>query len=424
MALVFFAFIIFIFLVFRAFEFVLDYLNLKHLKKFGNVIPKGFEDIIEVEKLSKIKSYTIEKLKFGVLHNSYTALIAFVFFFCGIINIYNGIILSFTSNYYINGILYFWILTFLAGVLSIPFDLYSTFKIEKKYGFNTMTLKLWLIDFLKSAVISFIIMAVLVSLAFFVIRHVQHWWFFVWCAFSLFSVFMLYISPYVIEPLFNKFEQLQEDQLKDKLITVMAKAGIRVSKVLKIDASKRTKHTNAYFSGIGKVKRIVLFDTLIEKMSHDEILSIVAHEAGHWKRKHILKRILVFELIFLAGISIAYMFSKSTFLFSVFGIVTQTGISPELYVPCLLLLVYFTFALAVFLLTPLLNYWSRVHEKEADSFAVDLAGTSEHLVSGLKKLSADNLSNLHPHPLYSVFHYSHPPVLERIKYITQNFSIL
>ncbi len=419
MAMVFFVFIILVFLVFRIFEFILDYLNLIHLKKFGDIMPEGFEGIIEAEKLSKIRSYTIEKINFGFLHNSYTALIAIVFFFCGIINFYNKIILSFTSNYYINGILYFWILTFLAGVLSIPFDLYSTFKIEKKYGFNTMTLKLWLVDFLKSAVISFVMLAILVSLAFSVIKHVQHWWFFVWMAFSLFSIVMLYISPYVIEPLFNKFEQLKEEELKDKLIAVISRTGIRVSKVLKIDASKRTKHTNAYFSGIGKVKRIVLFDTLIEKMSHDEILSIVAHEAGHWKRKHILKRILVFELIFLAGISLAYFFSKSTFLFSVFGIERDAGISSELYMPCLLLLVYFSFSLAMFLLVPLLNYWSRLHEKEADTFAVGLAGTSEHLVSGLKKLSADNLSNIHPHPLYSIFHYSHPPVLERIKYITQ-----
>lgn len=409
--------IILIFLIFRGFEFILDSLNLRHVKNFGNTIPEGFEGIIEAEKLSKIKSYTIEKIKFGFFHNSFTILLTFVFFFCGIINIYNEIILSFTSNYYANGIIYFWLLTFLAGVLSIPFDLYSTFKIEKKYAFNTMTLKLWLIDFFKSAVIFFVILAILVSLAFFVIKYVQYWWFFVWGSFFLFSIFMLYISPYVIEPLFNKFEQLKEEELKSKLITVMAKAGIKVSKVFKIDASKRTKHTNAYFSGIGKVKRIVLFDTLLEKMSHDEILSIVAHEAGHWKRRHILKRILAFELISLVGIYLAYLFSKSSLLFSVFGIVRKSGISPEMYMPCLLLLVYFIFSLALFLLTPLLNYWSRLHEKEADLFAVNLAGTSEHLINGLKKLSVDNLSNLHPYPLYSIFHYSHPPVTERVKYL-------
>lgn len=194
MASVFFISIIFVFIIFRAFDFFLDYLNLRHLGKFGDVIPKEFENIIEAEKLSKIKSYTIEKIKFGFLHNSFTALIVFIFFFCGIISIYNGVIFSFTSNYYINGILYFWLLAFLGGFLDIPFELYSTFKIEKKYGFNTMTLKLWLIDFLKSTVISFIMLAVLVSLAFFVIKHVQNWWFFVWISFFLFSVFMLYIS--------------------------------------------------------------------------------------------------------------------------------------------------------------------------------------------------------------------------------------
>jgi len=410
-------FLILIFLAFRVFEFVLDHLNLKYVEKFGDTIPEGFESIIEGEKLFKIKLYTIEKIRFGFLQNSYTTLITFVFFFSGIINIYNDIILSFTSNYYINGILYFWFLTLLAGIFGIPFDLYSTFKIEKKYGFNTMTFKLWLIDFFKSVLISFVILAILVSLAFVVIKHIQHWWFFVWGAFFIFSIFMLYVSPYVIEPLFNKFEQLKEEELKNKLVAVMAKIGIKVSKVLKMDASKRTKHTNAYFSGIGKVKRIVLFDTLLEKISHDEILSIVAHEAGHWKRKHILKRILVFELISLVGIYLAYLFSKSTFLFSTFGIIKRVGISPELYIPCLLLLVYFIFSLAMFLLMPLLNYWSRLHEKEADFFAVNLAETSEHLVNGLKKLSVDNLSNLHPYPLYSLFHYSHPPILERIRYL-------
>lgn len=417
MTSMFFILLILVFLVFRIFDFILDYVNLRHLKKFGDIIPEGFENIVEAEKLSKIKSYTIEKIKFGFFHDLFTGLIIFMFFFCGIINIYNKVIFSFTLNYYLNGIIYFWILTFLSGVLDIPFSLYSSFKIEKSYGFNTMTLKLWIIDFLKTVIISFIILAVIVFLAFFVIKHIHYWWFFVWLFFFIFSIFMLYISPYVIEPLFNKFELLKDEELKGKLTAVMANIGIKVSKVLKMDASKRTKHTNAYFSGIGKVKRIVLFDTLIEKMNHNEILSIVAHEAGHWKRKHIFKRIIVFELISLIGIYLAYLASKSTFLFTVFGISEHALISQDIYIPCMLLLVYFIFSLGMFLLTPLLNYWSRVHEKEADSFAVKLVGTSEYLISGLKKLSADNLSNLHPYYLYSIFHYSHPPVTERAKYL-------
>ena len=190
----------------------------------------------------------------------------------------------------------------------------------------------------------------------------------------------------------------------------MGKAGIKVSRVFKVDASKRTKHTNAYFTGIGKVKRIVLYDTLIEKMDYDEIMSVLAHEAGHWKKKHILKSIIATETIALVAIFISYQMVQTDFLIDLFHI-GQSSFFVKI------VLLGFIGSIVSFPFSPLFHYFSRKHENEADRYSFEMTGKPESMISSLVKLSKDNLSNLHPHPLYALFHYSHPPVLERIRRI-------
>jgi STE24 endopeptidase len=222
----------------------------------------------------------------------------------------------------------------------------------------------------------------------------------------------MYISPYVIEPLFHKFSPLDDKELESGIRDVMGKAGIKVSRVFKMDASKRTKHTNAYFTGIGKVKRIVLYDTLIEKMDHDEILSVLAHEAGHWKKKHVLKYIVITELIALFVLYIAFRLLQSDFLVNVFSI-DQSSFFANV------IILGFIGSVLSFPFSPVFNYFSRKHEHEADRFSCEITGKGESMISSLVKLSKDNLSNLHPHPLYALFHYSHPPVLERIRRIRE-----
>jgi STE24 endopeptidase len=233
------------------------------------------------------------------------------------------------------------------------------------------------------------------------------WWLWLWFFYFIFSLFMMYISPYVIEPLFNKFAPVDDAELSEKITQLLAKTGIKVSRVFKMDASKRSRHSNAYFTGIGRVKRIVLFDTLLNDMNHDEILSVLAHEAGHWKKKHILKSIIVSEVV-----SIAVFFIAS-YIFSTDWLVKIFNLSHDSFLAKMVLL-GFIGGLAGFFISPLSAYFSRRNERQADDYAKELMGTSEGLKSALKKLSKDNLSNLYPHPLFVLFHYSHPPILSRL----------
>ncbi|MBI5665662.1 MAG: M48 family metallopeptidase [Nitrospirae bacterium] len=392
------------------FGYWLDYLNLSHLKKYGSIVPPEFEGQIDQALLSKTMDYTVEHTKFGFVSSIFNNIV-FMLFMLVLLNIYNSWIISLNYSFILSGIAFFLLLTYGETIISIPFSLYSTFKIENKYGFNTMTFKLWITDTVKSLVISTILMGLLISAGLFIIQKSPDlWWLWVWCFFLAFGIFMMYISPYVIEPLFHKFTPVGDKKLEEGIRALMEKVGIKVSRVFKIDASKRTKHTNAYFTGIGKVKRIVLYDTLIEKMNYDEIMSVLAHEAGHWKKKHILKSIIVTETIALIAIYISYHVIQSDYLIELFNIEKSSFFAK-------LVILGFIGSIVSFPFGPVFHYFSRKHENEADKYSFDLTGNPDSMISALVKLSKDNLSNLHPHPLYALFHYSHPPVLERIRTI-------
>ena len=227
----------------------------------------------------------------------------------------------------------------------------------------------------------------------------------------------LYLSPYIIEPLFNKFTPLDDEELENDIKALSEKAGISVNRVFKMDASKRTKHTNAYFTGIGKVKRIVLYDNLLEKMDKDEILAVLAHEAGHWKKKHLLKMLIAYETIALIVMYTAFYILKGNYIAEVFNL----DFSDPFFAEATMLM--FVFGIIVFPLTPLFCYFSRKNEREADDFAKSIIGSGKGMTSALVKLSKDNLSNLHPHPFYSAFYYSHPPATERIRYLREDVTL-
>jgi len=404
------AIIIAAYLLVITFGYWLDFLNLAHLKKYGAVVPPEFEGQIDHALLTKTREYTVEHTKFDFIASVVNNVVFLIFIFY-LLNIYNSWILSLNFSFIVTGLLYFLLLSYADTFVSIPFSLYSTFKIENKYGFNTMTPRLWITDTVKSLIISTILMGLLIAVGLFLIKKSPHfWWLWVWCFFLIFSIFMMYISPYVIEPLFHKFTPVDDEELEAGIRSLMKKAGIKVSRVFKVDASRRTKHTNAYFTGIGKVKRIVLYDTLLEKMDRDEILSVLAHEAGHWKKKHILKRIVMSEAIALAVIYAVYRVLLSNVLISLFHI-DQNSLFAEL------ILIGFIISILSFPFNPVFHYFSRKHEIEADRYSYDITGNAGSMISALVKLSKDNLSNLHPHPLYALFHYSHPPVLERIRRI-------
>ncbi|MEJ2684265.1 MAG: M48 family metallopeptidase [Candidatus Sulfobium sp.] len=396
------------FLVAQGLEYWLKFLNLGHMKKCGMSVPQGFEGYIDEQTLKKTYEYAVETNSLSVKESLFSSVLLLIFLFGGLLNLYNTWVNSLGLPFILNGIIFFLLLSYLATLLSLPFSLYGTFRIENKYGFNTMTLRLWIIDFLKSTTISTILLVVALAAGFWLIRESPgYWWVFIWGFFFMFSLFMMYISPYVIEPLFNKFTPLEGHELEDRIRDLMERAGIKVSRVFKIDASRRSRHTNAYFSGIGKVKRIVLYDTLLALMDENEIVAVLAHEAGHWKKKHVLKMIAATETIALAVAYISFRLLKIDFLSGIFNIHGASFFAR-------IVVLGFIFSIVSFPATPVFSYFSRRHENEADRFAADLTSTPEWLATALMKLSRDNLSNLHPHPLYAKIYYSHPPVVERV----------
>lgn len=393
----------------EGFEYVLQYLNLRYMKKHGLTIPPEFKGEIDEDLLRKTQDYVAEKTRFSFISSLFGNIVLILFIFGGLLNLYNSWITSLEWSFVVSGILFFLLLSYGGTVLSIPFDLYTTFKIENKYGFNTSTLRLWLTDFVKSIIISTIIITIIASVGLWLVKaSPQYWWIWVWGFFLIFSLFMMYIAPYVIEPLFNKFTPVEEEGLEDRIKALMQKIKIRVSRVFKMDASKRSRHTNAYFTGIGRVKRIVLYDTLLNMMNHNEILAVLAHEAGHWKKRHVLKQIIIMELFSFIGIYIAFHILQTDFLTNLFQIGQESFFVK-------VVLVAFIGSIVLFPLFPLSNFISRRFEREADTFACQLTGKPEYMASALIKLSKDNLSNLYPHPLYAAIHYSHPPVVQRLR---------
>ena len=398
------------------FGYYLKALNLRHLKKYGADIPPEFEGYINAELLKKTRDYTVENNRFSFVKSVFDNIILLVFLFGGLLNIYNSWILSLNWNFILSGLAFFLFLTYAETFISIPFSLYSTFNIENKYGFNTMTPRLWIIDFLKSVMLSTMLMGIIISVSLWLVSaSPDYWWAWVWGFFLVFSLFIMYISPYVIEPLFNKFTPIEDKALEDKIKNLVQKVGIKVSRILKMDASKRSTHTNAYFTGIGRVKRIILYDTLLEKMDIDETIAVLAHEIGHWKKKHVLKRIMVSEVIAFIAIYISFKILQTDFLLKMFSVKADSFFAK-------IVILGFIGGIAVFPLSPLAAYLSRRHERQADCFACELTGNPDSLATSLIKLSKDNLSNLHPHPLYAAFHYSHPPVVQRVREIRKKIN--
>jgi STE24 endopeptidase len=236
------------------------------------------------------------------------------------------------------------------------------------------------------------------------------WWFWAWVFFTLFEIVLLWIYPVVIAPLFNKYEPLTDEALKDKITTLMAKVDLKTKGIYQVDEGKRSKHTNAYFTGIGKTKRIVLYDTLLASHSADEILAVLAHEIGHWKKKHILKQLIFMIIASLILLYFIYLILGWHPLYGAFGL----KVTP-VYAGLFLVSLYLT--AAGFFLSPVGATIMRRYEREADKMAWELTGTSASMINALKRLAKDNLANLHPHPLYVWFYYSHPPLIERIEYL-------
>ena len=390
----------------------LRHLNLRHLKAHGHEVPVGFEGAVDRELLVTTSAYTLATSRVGLVESLFSSLLLLLFLFAGLLEWYDDLILGMTPSFIGQGCLFVLGLLLAQTLIDIPFSLYRTFVIEERFQFNASTPKLWITDLLKSLAIGVILLSLLTAGSLALVQASPNlWWLWVWGLFALITLLLMYLSPVLIEPLFFKFQPLQDQALAERVKDVMKQAGLQVERVQQVDASRRSKHSNAYFTGIGRVKRIVLFDTLLEQMSDDEILGVLAHEAGHWKLGHIWKRLLSMELVSLVVCWSFWLVLSWDGLSGWFGLVELSFLGK-------VLLVGFLASLVSFPLTPISSLRSRRHEWQADQFARNLTGEPEPLASALVKLCKENLSNLHPHPFYAWFYYSHPPVVERIARLT------
>jgi len=390
------------------FQLTLNRLNISHLRKHGGEVPRAFQGTVDGEKLARISAYTADSSNFGIVVTLFDQALLLTILLSGFLPWLSETVNRWQSGFIVRGLAYFAVLAMISNLLHIPFGLYSTFVIEDRYGFNTRTLRLWFVDWIKSMAISAILSGILLSLLLALLSYFKNtWWLWAWVMIGIFELVMLWLYPVLIAPLFNKFEPISNEALKDRIVSLMEQAGLRVRGVFQMDAGKRSKHTNAYFTGIGRTKRIVLFDTLLASHPEEEVISVLAHEAGHWKKKHILKQLIVLEVLSLIGLYVVARLLNWPFMYQTFGF----G-EPVAYVG--LFLVGILMGPLSYFVCPLGSAISRRFEREADAVAVALMETAKPMRDALIRLATENLANLAPHPFYAWFYYSHPPPSERI----------
>ena len=386
----------------------LNRLNIAYMRKQNQVTPDDFKDVVDEEKFKKISAYTIDSSRFGILSDLVDQGFFLFLLLSGILPWWAERLTGWGFGFITGGLLFFAFLGLLPMFLDIPFSLYETFVIENRYGFNTRTMKIWVTDLIKSLILSTLLGgALLLILLLFIAHGGKCWWLIAWMVVCLFELLILWLYPVLLAPWFNKFEPLENQALVQRISELMAKVGLKSGGVFRMDASRRSKHTNAYFTGLGKSKRIVLFDTLLASHTEEEILAILAHELGHWKKKHILKQIILFTSLSLVGFFVVAQLLDMETIYRPFGFS-----QPMPYVG--LFLIAALFSPPLFFAQPLAAAFSRRLEREADDYAVELAHSSGPMIHSLKRLAADNLSNLTPHPIYVWFYYSHPPLGERV----------
>ena len=410
----FFVFFLLEFLV----EFVLNELNMAWVRKrqAENGVPAIFKGRIGVEDYQKSVDYTLAKGRFQRWADLYGRLVTLFVLFGGVLPFLDRVAQNlgghFAPRTQATGIVFCLATALLFSILSLPTDLYATFGLETRFGFNKTTWKLYVVDKLKGF---FLGIAIGIPFLFAVLWLMEgtgsYWWLWVFLFVFAFQFLLLVLYPILIAPWFNKFEPLKDDELRERILTLADEVGFKTGGIYTMNGSKRSSHSNAYFTGIGKAKRIVLFDTLLEQMSRDQGLAVLAHEMGHYKMKHVRRMLLVQSLFLLGGLYILSLLIDYAPFFHAFGL------EPSNY-RALVLLGLISGPLT-FYLGPLLNLLSRKHEYEADRFAAKVLKDGKPMEEALINLTVRNLSNLTPHPWYSAYHYSHPTTVERISAIEQ-----
>ncbi|HEU0282300.1 MAG TPA: M48 family metallopeptidase [Gallionella sp.] len=384
--------------------------HLAHIAAHRAAVPEAFREKITLADHQKAADYTSAKTRFAMLGILFDAALLLAFTLGGGIQFIAGLCNGWFGSPLTQGVAAIVAVLLLSSLLEVPFSLYRTFVIEARFGFNKMTVKLYLIDALKSLLLGAILgLPLLFGVLWLMERMGDHWWLYVWLAWMVFNLIILFIYPTFIAPLFNKFTPLQDEAMKARIAALLGKCGFTASGLFVMDGSKRTAHGNAYFTGFGKTKRIVFFDTLLERLSGNEIEAVLAHELGHFKRHHVLKRIVMTFAMSLGFLWLLGQLMQTAWFYQGLGVNTpSTALA--------LLLFFMILPLFSFALLPLLSAYSRKHEFEADAYAARQTAATD-LVNALVKLYQDNAATLTPDPLYSSFYDSHPPAALRIAHL-------
>ena len=385
----------------------LDMRHLRHVVVHRNGVPADFAGRIDLADHRKAADYTVAKVRVGMIEIAIDTLVLLVLTIGGALGMIDQALRGLLGGGYLHGLALFACVGLLGFFVGLPASLYRTFRIEARFGFNKLTWPLWFADLAKGAALTVLIGGPLLLAVLWLMDAMgRNWWLYVWLVWLGTNLLVLFLYPTVIAPLFNKFTPLEDASLKARIETLLTRCGFTASSLFVMDGSKRSAHGNAYFTGFGRAKRIVFFDTLLEKLAPEEIEAVLAHELGHFKHRHVIKRIALSGVLSLAFLWLLGQLIDQPWFFAGLGVGaggTAMG------------LLLFSMVLPVFLfpLAPLTSAFSRKHEYEADAYAAKQTAAAD-LITALVKLYRDNAATLTPDPLHSLFHDSHPPASQRI----------
>ena len=385
--------------------------QIRHVARHREQVPSAFAHTITLAAHRKAADYTIAKARFGLLELALGAALVLGWTLLGGLSALNQTLLDWLGGGMAQQVALLAAFVLVSGLIDLPMTLYQTFVIEERFGFNKMTLKLWWLDLLKSSLLGAVIGLPIAALVLWMMGSIgNRWWLWAWGVWMGFNLLLLLIYPGFIAPLFNKFAPLEDETLKARVTALMRRCGFAAKGLFVMDGSKRSAHANAYFTGFGAAKRVVFYDTLLAKLSAGEVDAVLAHELGHFKHKHILKRIVSLFAMSLCGFALLGWLAGHAWFYA------GLGVQPNLNAPndaLALLLFMLTMPVFSFFITPLFAQLSRKHEFEADAYAVTYT-SGRDLASALLKLYEDNASTLTPDPVYVRFYYSHPAASERL----------
>ena len=394
-------------------ELWLSRLNQRHVRAHANEVPPEFRGNIEEATYCRSVDYTLAKSRFGDIAAVFDAVVLIAALFSGALPwVFESFSASFGSSIFaMAGFLF--VTGIALSMLGLPFAWYAQFKLEGRFGFNMTSMKTWILDRVKGFLLAVLLGYPLLALVLKLIEWTgANWWLWAAAVVIAFQLLLLLIAPVVIMPLFNKFTPLPEGGLRERLFALAQRTNFPTRSIDVMDGSKRSRHSNAFFTGFGRFRKIVLFDTLIGQLTEPQLESVLAHEIGHYKKRHVMKLLGVsIAGVFVAFAAIAWL-ARQQWFYHAFGFEYQGGFAAASIVPAMLLFTLLAGTIS-FWLSPFIHILSRRFEYEADAFARAAMGEAQSLIQALRKLSQKNLSNLTPHPLYSGFYYSHPTLLER-----------